>query len=98
MVGCRPQWAAVFSGQSGALPYTTMPARTQSARTPASAAWRRVAALLLRLRSPGRSCVAVLKAAIWWAMPRGPSASLKCVMYEISSTCGSAFSRAQAAR
>jgi hypothetical protein len=57
-----------------------------------------VAALLLRLRSPGRSCVAVLKAAIWCAMPRGPSASLKCVMNEISSTCGSAFSRAQAVR
>ncbi|EWS63414.1 hypothetical protein Y695_03354 [Hydrogenophaga sp. T4] len=31
-------------------------------------------------------------------MPRGPSASLKCVMSEISSTCGSAFRRAQAAR
>ena len=58
---------------------------------PASA-WLAVAALLLgQLRSPGGSCVAVLKAAIWWAMPRGPSASLKWVMYEDFITCGSAF-------
>ncbi len=98
MVGCRSQSAARRSGWSGALPYSTMPARTQSSRTCASPPWRSSAALLAMQRSPGRSCVAAWNACTWCAMPRGPSASLKWVMHEISSTWGSAFRRAQALR
>ena len=75
-----------------------MPGRTQSARTRLSSAWRSTAALLLTERSPGKSCVAASKVAIWWAIPRGASASLKWVMKLTSSTCGSALRRAQAAR
>ena len=75
-----------------------MPRRIQSAFTAISCAWRRVAALLLTLRSPGRSRVASSNKAICAAMPLGPSASLKWVMSEISSTCGKAFSRVQAER
>ena len=98
MVGCRFQYAASCSGKSGTPPYNTMPGRTQSALTRRSSAWRSTAALLLSDRSPGRSCVAASNAASWCAMPRGASASLKCVMNDTSSTCGSTLSRAQAAR
>jgi hypothetical protein len=105
IVGNSPQSLAACSGKSGALPYSAMPSRTQS---PASVltpsprsgddAWRRMAALLHSERSPGRSRVAASNAATWCAMPRAPSASLKWVMSDISSTCGSALSRAHAAR
>ena len=98
MAGCRPQCAALCSGKSGELPYTAIPGRIQSAFTAALCACRKVAALLLTLRSPGRSRVASSKRAICSAMPLRPSASLKCVMSEISSTCGKAFSRVQAER
>ena len=52
----------------------------------------------LKERSPGRSCVTAAKRATCCATPWGPSASLKWVMSEISSTCGSALSRVQADR
>ncbi|MDT4819200.1 hypothetical protein FQZ97_523140 [compost metagenome] len=94
MVGCSCQCAASCSGKSGALPYSTMPGRTQSPRV--RGAWRSVAALLAMERSPGRSRVARSNTSSWCSMPRGPSASLKCVMSEISSTCGSALRRVQA--
>ena len=99
MVGCRSQCAMSCSGKSGALPYTAMPGRTQSPRTCGSP---RVAQ---RGGAVGQRALArqVARGArrtprTWWAMPRAPSASLKCVISEISSTCGSAFSRVQAAR
>ena len=57
-----------------------------------------MAALLLKERSPGKSCVTDSKACSCAAMPSGPSASLKCVISEMSSTCGNAFSRVHAAR
>ena len=71
------------------------PVGAAAAAAPRGAAWRRC---WTSVRSPGRSCVAASKAASWRAMPRAPSASAKCVISEISSTCGSAFSRAQALR
>ena len=56
------------------------------------------AALLASVRSPGRSRVTPLNARNWCAIPFAPSASLKCVMSAISSTCGIASSLAHAAR
>ena len=61
IVGCRPQCAMSCSGKSGALPYTAMPGRIQSARTGACVPKRRLAALLDKVRSPGRSRVIVLE-------------------------------------
>ena len=67
MVGDSPQWVALRSGKSGALPYMRMPARTQSERRLAACSspdvWRSTAALLDSVRSPGRSAAATLKAA-----------------------------------
>mgnify|MGYP003333800519 CR=1 FL=1 len=58
----------------------------------------RQAALLAKLRSPPKSRVASSNTRSWCSMPRSPSASLKWVMCEISSTCGKACKRAQADR
>ena len=56
-------------------------------------------ALLASERSPGSPSVALLEHRQLRGRRRAsPSASEKCVISEISSTCGSAFSRAQAAR
>jgi hypothetical protein len=75
-----------------------MPGRTQSARTAASWPWRRVAALLHTLRSPGRPSVTRSNTAHCAVMSLASSASAKCVISAISSTWGSADRRAWAAR
>ena len=75
-----------------------MPGRTQSAETFACVPCRNTAALLQVLRSPGKSWEAFSNTCICAATPVGPSASLKCVIKEISSTCGNWFKRVHADR
>ena len=98
MVGCKFQSAIECCGKSGAPPYRAMPGRTQSAATAASTPCRRAAALLEVVRSPGKSCAAFSNTCICAVTPVGPSASLKCVITEISSTCGNWFKRVHADR
>jgi hypothetical protein len=55
MAGRKPQCAASCKPWSGELPYMAMPVRTQSADTASRVPCRKTAALLARLRSPGKS-------------------------------------------
>ena len=93
MVGCSPQWLALCWGNR-ALPYTTMPgAPSRHARCASSRVAQRggtVAQAALAGRVPCRGGV---EGRHLVRNARGPSASLKWVMNEISSTCGSALSQ-----